>query len=161
MQAETTTLYDDLLAVDEDRGQSAWSNFLFNVEMAQALKDLSAEQAGVLLQAGSKWAGSGWTTARAFKQLQATVGVPLVQSSISVYRDSWLFALSLFWDVEVGLLDLPDRGAEAAYALCAKLGEGRGVVLSQEPVTREGREAEEEEEEEAAPRFDAAVLTAV
>ena len=128
--------------------------FLFNVELAQTLKDLSAEQAGALLQAGSKWAGSGWSTARAFKQLQATVGVPLVQSSISTYRDSWLFALSLFWDVEVGLLDLPDRGAEAAFALCARLSEGRGGVPSQEPVTREGREAEEEEDEEAAARFD-------
>ena len=101
--------------------------FLFNVELAQTLKDLIAEQAGALLQAGSKWAGSGWSTARAFTQLQPTVGVPLVQSSISTYRDSWLFALSLFWDVEVGLLDLPDRGAEAAFALCARLSEGRGV----------------------------------
>ena len=45
MQAEITTLYDDLLAVDEDRGQSAWSSFLFNVELARTLKDLSAEQA--------------------------------------------------------------------------------------------------------------------
>ena len=77
-----------------------------------------------------------------------------MQSSISTYRDSWLFALSLFWDVEVGLLDLPDRGAEAAFALCARLSEGRGGVLSQEPVTREGREAEEEEEENAAARFE-------
>ena len=91
---------------------------MFNISQARSLATfLVLEQARRLLNEGSKYAGSGWTTSRASRVLWDLVGVPLVAAEVSSYRNSWLFALALVHNVEVGGLDLSDRASEAAFAL--------------------------------------------
>ena len=70
-----------------------------------------------LLKAGASWNGSGWNTGRASKALHDLVGVPLVTSDFSEYRNAFFYALALYWGVEVPQLELGDRAAEAAFAL--------------------------------------------
>ena len=57
------------------------------------------------------------------------------------YRDSWLYAIALLWDIEIANLQLNDRSAEAAFALRALIaGEGN----------QDGNDTWEEENEEDA-----------
>ena len=43
----------------------------------------------------------------------------MVASQIAMYRDAWLFALAMWFEVVVVVgLDLTDRSSEAAFALC-------------------------------------------
>ena len=118
MEGEVEDIYRELLQVEEPVGQARWSSFLFNIELARKLEGLSQEQATLLCQQGHKWQGTGWTTARASRELHAVTGVPLVASQITSYRDAWLFALAMWFEVEVVGLDLTDRSSEAAFALC-------------------------------------------
>ena len=118
MEGEVEDIYRELLQVEEPVGQARWSSFLFNIELARKLEGLSQEQATLLCQQGHKWQGTGWTTARASRELHAVTGVPLVASQITSYRDAWLFALAMWFEVEVVGFDLMDRSSEAAFALC-------------------------------------------
>ena len=94
----------------------AWSEYLFNVEKARALAAiLSQDQARQMLNEGPKWAGAGWTTSRALSVLWNLVGVPLVAAEVTAYRDSWLFALAMVHNVEVGGVALSERASEAAF----------------------------------------------
>ena len=47
------------------------------------------------------------------------VGVPVVAAEVSSYRNSWLFALAMVHNVEVGGLDLSDTASEVAFALAS------------------------------------------
>ena len=118
MEVESGPLFGDLLRVEEPEGQEAWSQFLFNVAAAKKLVGFSPEEAVTVLQAGSRWEGCGWTTSRASRTLNSLTGVCLVASAVSAYRDAWLYALPMAWGVDVASLDLSDRAAEAAFALC-------------------------------------------
>ena len=135
--------FQDLLRVEEPVGQEAWNKFLFNVPAAIALGSLSAEDATLLCQAGHKWQGTGWTTARASKLLHTVSGVPLVAAQISHYRDAWLFALALWFEVEVTYLDLSDRSSEAAFAICSALATAGSAAERDAP-----RHAQPEDEDE-------------
>ena len=80
---------------------------MFNVEKARALAALiTPEQAQKMLIEGLKWAGTGWTTSRASSVLWNLVGIPLVTAEVSAYRDSWLFALAMVHNVEIGGITL-------------------------------------------------------
>ena len=59
-------------------------------------------------------------------------------------RDAWLFALALWFEVEVSYLDLSDRSSEAAFALCS-------LLAGQE----EGADADAPEETEENPQLEA------
>ena len=99
MEEDQESFYQQLLKVDELDGQNAWGTFLFNVPLARSLGGISAEEATVLLQAGCKWAGNGWTTSRASRALHSLTGIPLVASTVAAYRDAWLYALSMAFNV--------------------------------------------------------------
>ena len=121
MEEDKESLFSLLLRVDEAEGQQAWCSFLFDIPAARSLSALPSEEALKLLQAGHRYSGAGWTTSRASRTLHALTGIPLVASAVSAYRDAWLYALSMAWNVEVVGLDLTDRSAEASFALCSIL----------------------------------------
>jgi hypothetical protein len=111
-------------------GQEAWSTFLFNIEQARRFAYLSADETQALLACGSKWTGAGWTTSRASKTLYNLTQIPLVASAVAAYRDAWLFAFSIAYNVDITGLDLNDRFSEAAFSLAAIIqGETPDVFL--------------------------------
>ena len=138
---------EDLLAqlLSPDGGQ-VWSQFLFNIPLGRSLGNLTEEAANAVLAAGHRWNGAGWTTSRASRVLYELIGIPLVSSQVDAYRDSWLFSLSIIWNVEAVALNLCDRSAEAAYALA-------GLLCAEDPADTQAedqREAQQEEPAEAA-----------
>ena len=103
---------------NQDAFHQAWSSFFLDTSKVRQLQDvMDAESAMELLKAGTSWNGSGWNTGRASKALHDLVGVPLVTSDFSEYRNAFFYALALYWGVEVPQLELGDRAAEAAFAL--------------------------------------------
>ena len=103
---------------DHQDFEQAWSSFFLDVNRVQALPgQVTADQARALIQAGQRWSGAGWNTSRASKALWNLTGVPLVKAAWMDYRNAFLYALSLFLEVDVQELDLGDKVAEAAFTL--------------------------------------------
>ena len=61
-------------------------------------------------------------------------GVPLVSADFAQYKNSFLFALSLFWEVDVPKMDLSDRASEAAFGLAAVFAQGSVVMYMLSPL---------------------------
>ena len=108
------------LALIGEENEATWSSFMFNVAQAQSLGQLPREDALRLLDFCARYTGSGWTTSRASRALFELTSVPLVASVVSAYRNAWLFALAMLWDIDLNV-DLSDRAAEAAFALVETL----------------------------------------
>ena len=145
MEQHRPELYNQLLKVEEEEGQHAWRSFLYNVEAARSLGPLSHQEAMALLSAGHRWAGGGWTTSRASRALHSLTGIPLIAAEVSSYRDAWLYALSMHFNVDVPSLELSDRSSEAAFALASLLS---GEEEDEEEPPREAQQHDEESEEE-------------
>ena len=75
-----------------------WSSFMFNMTQVKELKKATTDQIQ-LLQADSNFTGAGWFTGRASKTLWQLSGCALVKGTISLYRDVWLFSISLMTGV--------------------------------------------------------------
>jgi len=99
------------LALIGEENQATWSIFMFGVTQAQSLGQLPREDALRLLGFGACYTGRGWTTSRASKALFELTNVPLVASEVSAYRNGWLFAVAMLWDIGLNG-DLSDRAAE-------------------------------------------------
>ena len=98
--------------------EASWTSFFLDADRVRALgAEITPELATALLAAGQKWLGSGWNTSKASKTLYSLTQVPFVKGVWSEYRNCFLYALALFWEVEVAELELSDRAADAAYAL--------------------------------------------
>ena len=54
----------------------------------------------------------------------------MLQATFDMYRDAFLYSLALFWEVEIPAVSLPDRAAEAAFALNSAYG---GMELDEPP----------------------------
>ena len=78
---------------------------------------IDSEKASAILATGVQWQAGGWNTSRALKTLYELTGLPLVTADFTQYRNSYLYALAMFWSVEVDELNLTDRAAEAAFGL--------------------------------------------
>ena len=105
----------NLLASGDD---AAWNDFFLNVPQAQALAPhLQQDLALAVLVAGASWKASGWNTSRASQKLWETARVSLISPDAKHYINAWLYALSLVWSVELPDMSLPDKPAEAAFAL--------------------------------------------
>ena len=91
----------------EDEGfEDSWNLFFMDVQKVREIGSLLTPQlASALLAAGQQWKGSGWNTSKASKTLFNLTGVPLVKSTWVDYRNAFLYALSLFYEVEVQELD--------------------------------------------------------
>ena len=125
----------------------AWGRFLFNIEQAQGLGLVDKATAVAIIQAGVRWStADGWTTSKASQKLYHLTAVPLVTGDIRDYKHAWLYALTMFWAVEVETLALTDRAAEAAFGLVAVLS---GETGTEEEGAGAGARAQEAPEEEA------------
>ena len=97
--------------------QADWSRFMFNIEAMVQLRSASKDKIMEVLQAGSAYLGGGWTTGKASKALYELSGVAIVRPQIEPYRDCWLYALALLFNVDLPTVDLQADCAEAAFAL--------------------------------------------
>ena len=103
----------------ENVRNGAWEEFLFNVplvRLATPLVDRSV--ANALLAAGASWTTSGkWTTSSAARTLNALTSVCFVSQDFNMYKSTFLFALSMLWNVDIPAVDLAPGAAEAAFGL--------------------------------------------
>ena len=125
-------LLQDLTNIQGDCFHEIWKDFFYDVPKVRGLrKIIDDEKAAAVLAAGATWNGNGWNTYKASRALMGLTGVPLVSQPFDEYRNSFLFALSLLWEVDVQALQLSDRGSEAAFAL-AKVLADEGQVDAEE-----------------------------
>ena len=80
--------------------------------------------------------------ALASRRLFELTGVPLVRADFSQYRTSFLFALSLFWEVDVPKMDLSDRASETAFSLASMFAQDPSPVGAS-PVCQGPHQTEE------------------
>jgi hypothetical protein len=118
MQKNPRELVDILRNGGHDAFQGAWRHFFFNVVEVRAITEVIEEsQKAEVLQAGSAWTGGGWNSSSAGKRLFEVTGVPILATNIKQYRDAFLYSLALLWEIDIPDVSLPDRAAEAAFAL--------------------------------------------
>jgi len=105
---------------ESEASQAAWKLFLYNAEQVRFLgENIGTSAALAIINGGVKWQGSGWTTSSASKKIYELTQVPLVTADFVMYRNTWLYCLSLVWNVEVQELTLSDPAAEAAFRLAS------------------------------------------
>ena len=103
---------------DDAAFETTWSTFFLDVNKVRSLAGkITATETAAIISAGQRWSGAGWNTSRASKALYNLTAVPLVKAEWRDYRNAFLYALSLYLEVEVQELDLGDKVAEAAFAL--------------------------------------------
>ena len=116
--AQAQGFLQQLLQVETEGGQQAWKDFLFNVEKVAELDSIiDPNKAAALMVEGLQWSGGGWNSTTASKALFELTGVPLVTSNFGQYRDAWLYALALHWQIDIPECTLVDQAAAAAFAL--------------------------------------------
>jgi hypothetical protein len=128
-----------------------WVKTFFNLELVRQLLDevTDGDQALTLLAAGANWDGVGMTTSRATLKVVETTGVTLVKQNIAEYKNAFLFALSLLFEVDVPSLELSDAAAQAAFgfvrAVSAPAGRAPGAPTgpTEEPQEQETLEWDE------------------
>ena len=100
-----------------------WSTLFFNVEGVCRLVSHSKDPAiGTrLLGAGAKWEGAGWTTGRASRAVYAATGVAMVDEHLKDYLESFLFALSLAYNIDIPKLQLKAQAATAALSFADRV----------------------------------------
>ena len=118
----------------------AWKKFFLDVDLVKDVSlaltsDVSAQMA--VIAAGGLWQGGGWNSSTASKRLYSLTGVPVVSSDFSVYRGAFLFSLASFWQLDLPEANLPDRSAEAAFAL---------LGLYESTAEQDGEQPAEDEE---------------
>jgi len=136
--------------------ENKWSTFMFNVEEAMQLKKSTKEQIMAVMQAGSKYQGTGWSTGKASKKLYDLSGVAIVKAKIDSYRDCWLYTVSLLTGVDLPTVELPQDCAGAAFAILTQI-EGRQREEPGSPTSLSDNEEEIltfdwDEKEEQLPR---------
>ena len=140
------------LTTEGPQFEESWAKFMFNMDEAQRLRAANQDEILLVLQAGSKFMGTGWTTGKASKALFQLSGVPLVKASVQPYRDTWLFALALILNVDLPAVELAQECADAAFAVAACL-DGRPPTST--PHTGpHATESEEESEEDVKFQWD-------
>jgi hypothetical protein len=117
MTAMETDLVNSL--TQEGEFEQRWAHFMFNMTEAMQLKLAKPEEIMAVLAAGSKFAGTSWSTGKASKTLFQHSQVALVKASFTPYRDVWLYVLALMAGVDLPNLELPQECAEAAFAIAS------------------------------------------
>ena len=167
LKMTTQTFLQQLVAVEDGEAfNAAWDAFFLDpVRVVELSPLVTKEIAAAVLQAGVNWNGSGWTTSRASKQLFSLVNVALVSGDIGQYRNSFLFALALLWEVEVPTLELGDKASESAFALaqffaeaCSEEAEMHGEDQAQATQKKQENATEEDKPAEAPMEWDEVLL---
>jgi len=107
--------WEHLLAENLDLLDQGWSHLLKHPDKAE---DIPEEHRSNVLTAGyNVWINSSHLTTRRgtvlFKQM---LNVHMVSSTFQYYRDCFLFALRVSWDVDVRRFDLTPDQSQAAFA---------------------------------------------
>ena len=126
--------------------EGSWSSFMFNMEEVLLLKKVTKEQVLAVLLAGTKFAGTGWSTGKASKKLFQLTGCALVKQTFEPYRDTWLFAIALITDVDLPSLELPQECADAAFAI-AGCADGEVEMADPTPATPQGSDGDSREQD--------------
>ena len=138
-ETNATEVLTRLLAPEESTRSAAWELFLFNVPLVRLITPLVDEKvAKLIIEAGAAWTTTSWTTSSAAKTIHHLTNVAFVSQDFAMYRSSFLFALSIWWNVDVPLLELAPGAAEAAFGLqsCFTGEEGMMVENSQDEGSR-------------------------
>ena len=64
------------LTTEGPQFEESWAKFMFNMDESQRLRAANQDEILLVLQAGSKCMGTGWTTGKASKALFQLSGVP-------------------------------------------------------------------------------------
>ena len=112
--------WERLISEQHDVLDPAWSALVAQPKLA--MKIPAEHRATILLAGSATWTSSNRvnTTSLArifFDQL----GVTMVNSSFSYYRDALLFGMMLNWGLEVQSFDLTTEQSAAAFALAQRL----------------------------------------
>ena len=130
--------WEKLVADDKQTLDTAWCMLLDTPGLAE---DVPVESRTPVLDCGfTCWNSSlTLTTTRCAVLFRRLLGVPMVSSEFVTYRDAFLFALSVHWDVDVAKYDLTPEQSQAAFAfvdlLAADLTYGRAGLTSGEEAT--------------------------
>ena len=154
--------WERLISEQHDVLDAAWSALVAQPKLA--MKIPAEHQATVLLAGSATWTSSNRvkTTSLArifFDQL----GVTMVNSSFSYYRDALLFGMMLNWGLEVQSFDLTTEQSAAAFALAQRLAVKPPPSVTQTPMATNGaqeyREAGEQTPEKSQKvRYDAPTI---
>ena len=131
-----------LLAEDTAVLDATWCTLL---NMPELSAEVPVESRATVLDVGFRfWTMSATlTTTRCTLLFRNLVGLPRVSSEFLKYRDSFLFALAVHWDVDVMRYDLSPEQSQAAFGFvdylsnatndsAAGTNSGSGAVLHQE-----------------------------
>ena len=111
-----------------------WSDIFFSVEGVCRLVAHTKDAAigAQLLGAGVKWEGAGWTTGRASRTVFGATGIAMVEEHLKDYLESFLFALSLAYNIDIPKLQLKAQAATAALNFAERVQQrGEDVTGSQ------------------------------
>ena len=108
--------WEKLVADDLSRLDSAWCMLLDTPGLAE---EVPLESRTAVLDCGfTCWTTSTTlTTTRCAVLFRRLLGVSMLSSAVVTYRDAFLFALSVHWDVDVARYDLSPEQSQAAFAL--------------------------------------------
>ena len=107
--------WEQLLAQNIELLDKAWATLLNSPEKAEEIPE---EHRGSVLTVGyNLWVTSNHlTTTRGAVLFKQLLNVNMVSNSFQYYRDCFLFALSMAWDVDVQRFDLAPEQSQAAFS---------------------------------------------
>ena len=107
-----------LQTLDEEAFENHWGEFFLNENHNVAfLKETDKDGVVATCTRGQTWRGTGWTTTRCSITMRKLTGVAMVESNVTDYLHSFLYALSLAAGVDLPLMHLGDKAAEASFKL--------------------------------------------
>ena len=145
---ETSDSFVEDLIGEGARFDSAWADFLFNTKKLTMLKSASKATLTQILHAGQRYNGFGWSTSTASRVVYELSSVGIVKPSFDVYRNIWLYCLTMMGELDVGALELSTEQAEAAF----------GIMSGLEQEDNNPEEENEEEEDNLQFPWDRAEL---
>ena len=145
-------LLQDLLSTGEAFDHS-WKELMFDLPKVVNLKAYiqDADTARALLDAGERYQGAGWCTSKASKALYMASGVAIVKPDFKHYKNAFLFAMAIILEIEIPLMELDGKEAEAAYAMVQALEDTpmpQATLQEQQGPSSKPEKGEEEEEED-------------
>ena len=108
------------LVQDGPQFEVRWKDFMVNLTQAQQLKMVAKKQdIEMVLKAGSRFRGTGWTPGGAAKVLFQLCQVIVEKTTLEPYRDVGLTALAIMAEVGWPTTELSQDCIQAAFALAS------------------------------------------
>ena len=109
--------------LDEEAFGNAWAQFFLNEQLVTEVLQAPQETISMVLQQGHGWIGRGSDTTKAAKAIRSLTGVAMVSGKLQDYLNAFLYSLALCSRIEIPVLDLVDKAAEAAFRLADRWGD--------------------------------------